>query len=570
MKRDIDALRGQVFDLLIVGGGAFGACAAWDAVQRGYSVALVEANDFGSGTSANSYKFVHGGIRYLQHFDFRRLWESCRERSALLRIAPHLVSPMPIVLPTYGIGRAGKGFLGAGMLAYDMLTPHRNLGIPDSDHHIPMTSFMSRSDVQKRFPGIRTDGLTGGAVFADAQMYHPPRLVFEFIQSAARRGAQVANYVRANAFLRKGDRIHGVQATDRISGNRFEVCAKVVLNAAGPWSEDVLATDDIRLRDPGVYSRDTYFVVDEAPQTDCALAIQGRSEDQGAVINRGARHLFVVPWRGRGLIGVWHGVYRRSAAGITVDATEINRFLTEFNQSTKTLRIDRRDIRMVNAGLVPFGDSDNEGQKLTFGKVSTLVDSEREHGLSGLVTLIGVRHTMARGDASRALNMVDAKLGRRGAVPDTTTEVLDAGRIEDFEQLFSQVSDTLAPFESAHMAKELIALHGAGVGSLFQSKRSEADLGVIGGAELIGAQIDHAVRQEMAVTLGDVVFRRTAAAAAGSPGRTALAQCAERMSTLLDWSEARKEREVSSVLDRFPCASSAGRIDEPAVEELRG
>ncbi|MBN1237417.1 MAG: FAD-dependent oxidoreductase, partial [Gammaproteobacteria bacterium] len=122
MKRSIDALEERVFDVLIIGGGIFGACAAWDATLRGLSVALVERTDFAAGTSANSYKFVHGGIRYLQHADLLRLRRSCHERSALLRVAPHLVSPIPVVIPTYGRGRQGKALLGAGMLLYDALT----------------------------------------------------------------------------------------------------------------------------------------------------------------------------------------------------------------------------------------------------------------------------------------------------------------------------------------------------------------------------------------------------------------------------------------------------------------
>ena len=121
----------------MVGGGIFAACAAWDACLRGYSVALIEKDDFCSGTSANSYKFVHGGIRYLQHADIKRLRSSCKERSAFLRIAPHLVSPIPILIPTYGYGKSGKAFLGAGMYLYDMLTIDRNWKIRDPNRIIP-------------------------------------------------------------------------------------------------------------------------------------------------------------------------------------------------------------------------------------------------------------------------------------------------------------------------------------------------------------------------------------------------------------------------------------------------
>src|SRR5690606_35588622 len=136
MLRNFADLESRVFDVLIIGGGIFGACAAWDATLRGLSVALVERTDYASGVSANSYKFVHGGIRYLQHADLWRLRQSCSERSALLRVAPHLVHPVPVVIPTYSRPRQGKALLGAGMLVYDALTLDRNLRIADRERRI--------------------------------------------------------------------------------------------------------------------------------------------------------------------------------------------------------------------------------------------------------------------------------------------------------------------------------------------------------------------------------------------------------------------------------------------------
>src|ERR1700734_2230520 len=143
MKRDLPELAAAEFDLLIVGGGAFGAAAAWDAALRGLHVALVERSDFGGGSSAECFKMVHGGIRYLQHADIRRLRASCAERSALLRIAPHLVNPLPIVIPTYGHGRQGKAFLAAGMYVYDALTLGKNAGIADPMRRISRTQLLS-------------------------------------------------------------------------------------------------------------------------------------------------------------------------------------------------------------------------------------------------------------------------------------------------------------------------------------------------------------------------------------------------------------------------------------------
>jgi len=142
LNRNLPTLANESFDLLIIGGGAFGAAAAWDATLRGLKVALVEQSDFGSGASAECFKMVHGGIRYLQHADIRRLRSSCAERSAMLRIAPHLVNPLPILIPTYGHGRQGKAFLAAGMYVYDLLTVGKNAGIADETRRIKGTQLL--------------------------------------------------------------------------------------------------------------------------------------------------------------------------------------------------------------------------------------------------------------------------------------------------------------------------------------------------------------------------------------------------------------------------------------------
>ena len=161
VERNIKELAQEAYDLVVIGGGIFAACAAWDATLRGLKVGLIEQTDFCAGTSANSFKMVHGGIRYLQHADIVRLRSSCHERSAMLRIAPHLVHPLPIMIPTYGYGKSGKFFLGTGMYLYDLLTLGRNRGIHDPKRHIPWTRFFSRQQVLKEFPDLSADGLTG-------------------------------------------------------------------------------------------------------------------------------------------------------------------------------------------------------------------------------------------------------------------------------------------------------------------------------------------------------------------------------------------------------------------------
>ena len=196
----------------------FGAAAALDAAQRGLRTALIERADFAGATSAHSFKMVHGGIRYLQHADVPRLRHSARARSAFLRSAPHLVQPLPIVVPTYGAGMKSKPVLRVGMAAYDLLTADRNRGIADPSRQIPRGRFMSREEVGRRYPGLAPQGLTGAGIFCDGQMYNPPRLVLAYVQSAAAAGAVCANYVEATGLVERAGRVQGVAARDVVSG----------------------------------------------------------------------------------------------------------------------------------------------------------------------------------------------------------------------------------------------------------------------------------------------------------------------------------------------------------------
>ena len=301
MKRDIQSLAGREFDLIVVGGGVYGVCAAWDATLRGLSVLLVERGDFGGATSANSYKIVHGGIRYLQQADLSLVRQSSRERSALLRIAPHLVHPMPFVIPTYGHGMKGPEVLRAGLMAYDLLTMDRNRGIDDPERQIPSGRMIGRDEVLKQFPGVDPKGLTGGAIVSDGQMYNPPRLALSFLRAAGELGAEALNYFEVRSFLQKGERVCGVQGVDLLSGTPIEFRGKVVLNAAGPWASRLLQQGLDREREssipPPTFSRDVGLVLNRPWPNRHGLACSAKSKDAKALVDRGGRHLFLLPWR---------------------------------------------------------------------------------------------------------------------------------------------------------------------------------------------------------------------------------------------------------------------------------
>lgn len=509
MKRDLGALSAKPYDLVIVGGGIFGACAAWDAASRGLSVALVERGDFSEAASANCFKVVHGGIRYLQHGDLARVRESSRERRALLRVAPHHVRPLPIVVPTYGHGLQGKTLMRAALALYDAVTADRNDGIPDPAWHIPSGRCLSRAEALALFPGLEAPALTGAAVFHDAQIESPARLVVAFLRSAAREGADVANYVEADGFLREGERITGVQATDRLSGRRLEVRGRVVLNAAGAWAERLLGRD-LGLAFPRrlTFSRDAYFIVRKRLDPTHALAVQARTKDPDALFSRGNRHLFLAPWRGYTLVGVWHKVHRDDPDAMTLTEPELQQFLEEVNAGYP-LGLTVNDVTQWGAGLVLFGENATAATHLSYGKRSVLVDHQAAHGLEGLVSLIGVRYTTARGMAERALDLI---------------------------------CDKLNVVRPCHTETTPLTYNGAAHGSTSP----------LNGAMVSEGDVRHAVREEQAQQLSDVVFRRTDLGTGGHPGEFALRACAEVMASELGWDSLRLQRELEDVERFYP------------------
>jgi glycerol-3-phosphate dehydrogenase len=544
MKRDLEALTEGEFDLLIVGGGAFGAAAAWDGALRGLRVALIEQSDFGSGASAECFKMVHGGIRYLQHADIRRLRASCAERSAMLRIAPHLVNPLPILIPTYGHGRQGKAFLATGMYVYDLLTIGRNSGIADDTRRIAGTKLLSRTQTLELFPELEQRALTGAAVFEDGQMYNTARLVLAFVKSAVDRGALAANYTKAKEFLWDGRRVCGARAQDRISGEEFDIRAKLVLNAAGPWA-DYLLQDGAHFgaHRRGHFSRDACFLVNRKPQSRYALAIPGSSRDSDAVVSRAARHLFSVPWRDCTLIGVWHRLFANRPDTARIEESEIEEWMAEMNASYPALRLERDDVIYANCGLVPFGDSRTSSGELSFGKESRFID-HRTQGIGGLVTLIGIRYTTARGDSARALDLLLEQMPKSPGRAPTEFTPLAGGDIADFTAFEATARREAAHAVPSRTLEAWLRNYGTEYRSLAQRAELPGQAEPIGDSATVRAELTHAVEHEMAVHLEDVILRRTNLGSGSHPGSSAVAQAAAVMQPLLGWSESRRREEV--------------------------
>jgi glycerol-3-phosphate dehydrogenase len=559
LKRDIKAIGNKEYDLVIIGGGIFGACVAWDAALRGLSVAIVDKGDFSHATSANHFKMVHGGIRYLQNADLYRIRESSRERSALLRIAPHLVQPLPIVIPTYGHGTNGKEFLGMGMLIYDILTLDRNQSI-QAERRIPRGRLISRQEVLRLFPGISEKGLTGGMVFFDGQMYNPPRLAISFLRSAANEGADAANYVKVTSFLRRKNRIFGVRAQDVLAGSQFEIRGRMVLNTAGPWAHRLLEAGlEIALKPKPTFSRDLAFVVKRKIHNMYALAVSTKVKVADSIVDMGGRRLFVVPWKDEyALIGVWHVVFKRPPEEISVTDGELHEFINEVNEAYPTLALSLNDILMVNTGLTLYGEEHMQGPKsMSFGKRSQLIDHSRDHHIEGLVTLIGVRATTARGMAKKAIDLISRKLG--GKIPKCKTEVtpIYGGHIDSFDNFLSHAIANRPPVLTSGQMRALVHNYGSQFPEVLKyGKKDPTLIQSVADSTLLRVEVIHAVTEEMAQKLTDIVFRRTDLASGGYPGEDAIRCCAEIMATEMEWDQDRMKHEINELKNVFPRLST--------------
>ncbi len=548
VMRDLSPLAERPFDVVVVGGGVTGAAIAWDAAQRGLSVAVVERGDFGGATSANSLKVVHGGIRYLQHLDVARVRESSRERSAWLRIAPHLVRPMPVLVPAYGHGVRGPEAIAAAFALLEALTAGRNRGLREPGRRIPRARLISRAETGARCPELARPDLTGAGLFWDGQLLNPPRLVWELVRTAGGAGAVAANYCEVRRFVRRADRIVGVAVEDLLGGGRFVVRGRVVVNAAGPFAEELYVRDGLRAARRVPLSRDMALVIRRPLVGEEAVAVQTGYRDPDALLSRGFRHLFVVPWRGVTLAGVNSIVFPGDPFTLTTTQAEVEGFVREINGAVPAWRVTLDDVALVHAGLLPIGSPTLRDANVSFGKRPYLVDNARTDGVEGLVTAIANRFTIARGLAERAVDLIFRKLGH--AAPPcltSTTPLRGGGEIDSNERWPELVGDP-----SLRWIGRLKLTYGSAWREVAALLRADPSLaGTVGTTRTLKAELVYAVRCEMARTLSDCVFRRTDLGTAGDPGETALAECAALAAVELGWSEARTCSELAEVRAHF-------------------
>jgi glycerol-3-phosphate dehydrogenase len=530
MHRDLARLADNTFDLLVIGGGIHGLAAAYDAAQRGLSVALVEAGDFGSGASFNHLKTVHGGLRYLQTADLKRMRESIVERRTLARIAPHLLTPLPFLMPTYRKLTRSRLAMRVAFMADAFMGRDRNEGVIPR-LHIPMGRTISRDECLKLFPDVRTRGLTGGALWYDYQMRNTDRLTLAFALAADREGACLANYTEAVGPIVDGARVIGARVRDMLTGREFDARARLTLNVAGSGAARIMETFGRSRAFPLLKAMN---LVTRRPMSGPALA---SSTDDG-------RMLFVVPWEGRAVVGTSHSQETCGADDGGVTERELLAFVGEVNQAFPALKLTADDISLVHRGVVPA--SRNRRGELGLEGHFRIRDHSHD-GIEGVVSLVGVKYTTGRGVAAEAVDVVMRRLGRRAASRTADTP-LPGGGGDDLDALAAEIRRA-APAMDHEVAQQLARTYGSECAPILTLATQNPVLGhrIADGVPVIRAQIVHALRAEMACTLTDVVARRTPLGAAGYPGREVAERCAAVMAGECVWSQRRVEQEEGAL-----------------------
>ena len=541
MRRALSRLADETFDLLIVGGGITGACVARDAALRGLKVALIEKSDFAGATSAHNSKLVHGGLRYLRNLEIGLVRESLRERRIWQRIAPHLVRPLPFLLPVYG-DRRQSIMLKIGLMLYDLLSFDKRWQ-DDPDERLPSHRWLNKQDALEREPVIRGKNLRGAFLYYDAQMYSPERLALECLIDADAHGAALANYVEATKLRQSNGRITGCSARDTVSGRDIDIVAKATLVAAGPWADIFLdralgkPSATRLLRSKGIH------VLTRALTKDCALTMAA-----------GDGHFFVMPWRGHSLIGTTDTSFKKSPDELAVSGTDIGDFLSFVDKFLPAAQLGPRDVENSYAGLRPLVD-DGSGDTYHASRRAELVDHSKQDGAAGLFSAVGGKWTTSRALAETVVNTIADKMDFNIRMCTTAKSPLPGGRIGRWKAF---TSDMLKSYPAMASREHLTHMYGAQLNDLVaQSRGSVKDFEPLGPSGDTPAQIRHAVREEMAISMPDVVMRRTSLGQFGLPSPEILDTVAAIMADELGWKDDRKAREIASIAPLFALREDA-------------
>ena len=522
-------LRDTALDLLVIGGGITGAGIARDAAMRGIRTAVVDAGDFGWGTSSRSSRLIHGGLRYLEHGWLRLVFEASRERRTLLRIAPHLVRPRAFVFPAFEGTRLKRWEISAGVWLYDILALFRNVHA----HRL-----LSRRGVLKREPLLRERGLTGGALYWDAQT-DDARLVVATMRAAHAHGASCLNYVRVVSLDKADGRVQGAILEDAFSGERVTVKAHVVVNATGPWSDALR-----RLDDPAATPllRNTKGAHIAVPQR--------RIGNEGAVTLLSpidGRVMFVLPWGNVTIVGTTDTDDPVSPDDVAPTSEDVLYLVRSANAVFPNARLGMEDVIAAWAGLRPL---------LHDGAAAT-VAVPREHRIvestGGLVTIAGGKLTTYRAMAAQVVNVVARRLRSldRRTLPTHAASALLPLPGGDIAEPAALVEQLVVEGVEEPIAQHLVDAYGSEASAVVKLMHEDPALAapLVEGGPWRGAEVVYQARRELALTVSDVLIRRTHVLhRCGAEGNGAAPVVGRLLQRELGWSDERRDGSVRTYL----------------------
>jgi glycerol-3-phosphate dehydrogenase len=526
------SLANEMFDILIIGGGITGVGVAREAALAGLRTALVERDDFASGTSSRSSRLVHGGVRYLEHGHLGLVFESSRERRRLLQLAPHLVRPLAFTWPVYRDARVPRWKLRAGLLLYDALSLFRN---------VQRHQALSASGVSAAEPALTREGLKGGARYWDAAT-DDSRLTLANAIAAREAGAMVINHVAVVGGIRKAltrtDRLSGVAVEDKLTRTGFPISARVIVNATGPWS-DVTATLTGSSSGPSVLGSAGAHIAVPRQRLGNRDAITLISPVDGRV-------MFVLPAGAHAIVGTTEDKASSGPDNIRATEQEISYLLRSVNLVFPYAQLTPSDVVTAWAGIRPLA--------LRRAGHDNANSASREHAVQhrgdGLVSVTGGKLTTYRSMAADVLKHAVAELNRDGekhrlSNTESTTTPLPGG---DIVSRHGTVHDAQAATTDHAVAEHLALAYGSRWRNVWSYAQRDPALArrLVHDLPYCVAEVAHAVEREMACTLADVLVRRTHVAfETRDNGRAVAHRIAPLMGALMGWSEAEQEQAIA-------------------------
>ncbi len=514
------------FDLIVIGAGINGAGIARDAASRGLRVALLEKEDIGAGTSSWSGRLIHGGLRYLEQRDVHLVRESLRERERLFRLAPHLVKPVPLMMPFYSKNKRQPWMIRAGMIAYDVLSLNKT-----PPHH----RILSREEAIKRFPGMAREGLSGAAIFYDGQVVWSERLCVETVLAAHADGAVVRTRAAVDELMTEGGQVHGVCYTDTVEGTRHKLRGRIVVNAAGPWVDAVLAGTGKPSKRLIGGTKGSHLIVDPFPGAPSDVVYYESQRD--------GRLVLIIPWGRRYLIGTTDIRFDEDPGEARADESEMDYLLTETNRLIPGAKLTPDDVLFTYSGVRPLPYAPEQSEwKIPRGHI--IHDHAPE--IRGLLSIVGGKLTTYRSLAEETVDKVFRLLGRKPPRCVTQHLPFPGARVADLERFredFAVTSGLARP-----IVDRLVDVYGSRAVDVWHVGIDSPELlePFDEGTGAIGAELVFAFEREFARTLTDALMRRTMVGLSPGLGLGSVERAAGILAQHLGWDASRVADEVEA------------------------